>query len=72
MWWPSPDPFHPTLLPGPQVAHGIAADNSLVSDLRQMFKKLDPEDTGKVPYERMQQALQVGAGWQSALQRSSL
>ncbi|GAB4824203.1 hypothetical protein N2152v2_011249 [Parachlorella kessleri] len=43
-----------------QVAHGIAADSSLIADLRDLFRQLDPQDTGKVSYATLQQALQDG------------
>lgn len=53
----------PTSFPNPlQVAHGIAADSELVSDLREMFRQLDPTDSGRVKYDTLAQALQVGWG----------
>lgn len=47
------------LSPHCQVAKCIPPDSILVSDLRGLFLELDPRDTGKVPYSRLQQALEV-------------
>ncbi|DBA71563.1 hypothetical protein WJX79_004862 [Trebouxia sp. C0005] len=43
-----------------KVAHNIASDSALVSDLRKAFQQLDTADTGTIKYDDAQKALEQG------------